>query len=107
MLAPALTELLLIETTTLGVRRYAVARTALARETTPVETRYGQVAIKIALHHGRPLRCKPEYEDCKRLALEQGVPIPATYAAVQAALATQGLAMEPSGACLLYTSRCV
>ena len=68
VLAPALTELLLIETTTLGVRRYAVTRTALVRETTTVETRYGAVAVKTARHHGRPLRCKPEYEDCKRLA---------------------------------------
>ena len=94
VLAPALTELLLIETTTLGVRRYAVTRTALVRETTTVETRYGAVAVKTARHHGRPLRCKPEYEDCKRLALEQGIPIHAVYAAVQTALAAQGLPVE-------------
>ena len=59
VLAPALSELLLIETTTLGVRRYAVTRTALDRAIMPIETRYGTVAVKTALHHGRPLRCKP------------------------------------------------
>lgn len=98
VLAPAMTELLLTETTTLGVRGYAVTRTALAREITQVETRYGTVAVKTALHHGRPLRCKPEYEDCKRLALEQGIPIHAIYAAVQTALAAQGLPVDSPGA---------
>lgn len=91
VLVPALTELLLTETTTLGVRRHAVARTGLAWEIMQVETRYGEVVVKTARHHGRLLRCKPEYEDCKRLALEQGVPIHAVYAVVQAVLATQGL----------------
>jgi len=95
--APALEseliERLLLETTTLGVRRYTVDRTALIRETTRVATHYGEVAVKIAYHRGRPLRGKPEYEDCKRRALEHRVPIHAVYAAVREVLALQGLVM--------------
>lgn len=87
VLMEKMTELLLTETTTLGVRRYAVARTALTRENDRVMTHYGQVAVKIAHYRGQPLRSKPEYEDCKRLALERGVPIHAVYAAVWEALA--------------------
>jgi len=79
-LALRLKELLFIETTTLGVRDYPVQRTALVREVLSVITRYGEVAVKIAYFQGRPLRGKPEYEDCKRLALEQGVPLQAVYA---------------------------
>ena len=37
VLAPTLTEVLLTETTTLGVRQYPVTRTALARETFRVD----------------------------------------------------------------------
>ncbi len=81
-----LRELLFIETTTLGVRAYPVQRTALVRETISVATRYGEVAVKVAYFQGRPLRGKPEYEDCKRVALEQGVPLHAVYAEAQAAL---------------------
>ena len=92
-LASVLSERLLLETTTLGVRRYAVERTALVRETTRVATRYGEVAVKVAHHRGQPLRGKPEYEDCRRLALEHRVPIHAVYAAVREVLALQGLAM--------------
>jgi hypothetical protein len=96
VLVPALTELLLTETTTLGVRQQTVSRTALVRDTARIETRYGAVAVKTAYRHGRPLRCKPEYEDCKRLALEHGVPIHAIYAAVQATLVALGLPAEPA-----------
>jgi len=94
MLEPELTELLLTETTTLGVRRYHVARTGLIRDTTRVATRYGQVAVKIAHLRGRPLRGKPEYEDCKRLALERKVPIHAVYAAVREGLVSQDIPLE-------------
>ncbi|MFZ1640884.1 MAG: nickel pincer cofactor biosynthesis protein LarC [Candidatus Contendobacter sp.] len=90
-----LTELLLIETTTLGVRQYPVTRTALARETLRVMTRYGEVTVKLAHHQGRPLRGKPEYEDCKRLALEHRVPIHAVYAAVRESLSSYELGPEP------------
>ncbi len=96
-LGRTLTELLLIETTTLGVRQYPVMRTALARETLQVTTRYGEAAVKIAYHQGRPLRGKPEYEDCKRLAQERRVPIHAVYAAVREALLSHELgASEPA-----------
>lgn len=94
-LAPALTDVLLIETTTLGVRRHAVARTALKREVQRIATRYGEVAVKIAYHHGRPLRGKPEYEDCKRLALDSGVPIHRIYEAARQVLAERDLSLEP------------
>ncbi|MFO1422114.1 MAG: nickel pincer cofactor biosynthesis protein LarC [Candidatus Competibacteraceae bacterium] len=91
-----LTELLLVETTTLGVRQYPVTRTALARELLHVTTRYGEVTVKLAHHQGRPLRGKPEYEDCKRLALERRVPIHAIYAAVREALASHELGPVPA-----------
>ncbi|MDG4597658.1 MAG: nickel pincer cofactor biosynthesis protein LarC [Candidatus Contendobacter sp.] len=91
-----LTDLLLLETTTLGVRQYPVTRTALARELLHVTTRYGEVTVKLAHHQGRPLRGKPEYEDCKRLALERRVPIHAVYAAVREALSSYELGPEPT-----------
>jgi uncharacterized protein (TIGR00299 family) protein len=89
--ASHLTDLLLIETTTLGVRQYAVKRTALVRESVQVTTPYGEVTVKLACHQGRTLRGKPEYEDCKRLALEHGVPIHEIYAAAQGALNSESV----------------
>ena len=90
--ASRLTELLLIETTTLGVRHYPVKRIELVREIVQATTPYGEVAVKLARHQGQTLRAKPEYEDCKRLALEHAVPIHAVYAAAQEALPKLGIA---------------
>lgn len=84
-LALRVKEVLFLETTAWSVREYPIQRTALVRDTLPVMTRYGEVAVQVAYFQGRLLRSKPEYEDCKRLALQQGVPLQAVYADALAA----------------------
>ena len=71
----ALSEVILRESTTLGVRSYPVSRKKLPREIREVETQYGKVRVKVS----GELRFQPEYEDCKRIALEKGVPIQEVY----------------------------
>ncbi|MDH4267781.1 MAG: nickel pincer cofactor biosynthesis protein LarC [Deltaproteobacteria bacterium] len=73
--AEALTDLILRESSTLGVRRYSAGRKKLDREIKEVETKYGRVRVKVS----GDLRFQPEYEDCKRIALEKGVPIQEVY----------------------------
>jgi pyridinium-3,5-bisthiocarboxylic acid mononucleotide nickel chelatase len=68
-----LCEMLLVETTTLGVRSYEVARLALQRKIVTVETPYGTIDIKEASMNGRVLRAMPEYDQCRRAAREAGV----------------------------------
>lgn len=68
-----LCEMLLVETTTLGVRSYEVERLALQRAIVTVETPYGAIDIKEASMDGRLLRAMPEYEQCRRAAQEAGV----------------------------------
>lgn len=69
-----MTELLLTETTTLGVRIIEVDRRSLPRETRTVETRYGPIDVKTATYRGRPVNVMPEYEDVRRAAIEHSVP---------------------------------
>jgi uncharacterized protein (DUF111 family) len=73
--AETLSELILRESTTLGVRRYMVGRKKLPREVREVETKYGRVRVKVS----GEMRFQPEYEDCRRIALERGVPIQEVY----------------------------
>ena len=68
-----LREMLLMETTTLGVRSYGVERLALQRAIVTVETPYGGIDIKEARMEGRLLRAMPEYEQCRKAAREAGV----------------------------------
>jgi uncharacterized protein (TIGR00299 family) protein len=73
--AEKLTDVILRETTTLGVRTYPVMRKKLAREVKEIQTKYGMVRVKIS----GAIRFQPEYEDCKRIALERNVPIQEVY----------------------------
>ena len=68
-----LCEMLLLETTTLGVRFYEVERLALQRAIVTVATSYGAIDIKEARMNGRLLRAMPEYDQCRKAAIAAGV----------------------------------
>ncbi len=59
--------------TTIGVRRYAVARTVLARSLVDVDTAYGPVRVKVGAVDGEVIGAQPEFEDCRRRAAATGV----------------------------------
>jgi pyridinium-3,5-bisthiocarboxylic acid mononucleotide nickel chelatase len=63
------------ETTTLGVRQREERRQVLARKFVNVTTRWGMVRIKVGSMNGSPTNYAPEYEDCRRIATEQHVPL--------------------------------
>src|SRR5215208_5169799 len=71
----AMHELIFAETTTLGVRSYAVRRRALEREFVTVETEFGTIAVKVARWRGRVVGATPEYEDCRAAARSHNVPL--------------------------------
>lgn len=72
---PAVIQILLRETTTLGVRVHEVERICLQREFLEVETLYGAVKVKVAKLGKEIVNISPEYEDCQKIALEQKVPL--------------------------------
>jgi len=67
-------DLLLTETTTIGIRSHTSERRVLERTSQPVETPYGTVSIKVASENGAVRNAAPEYEDCRRIAREKHVP---------------------------------
>lgn len=73
------TRTILRETTTLGVRKYQVEKSMLEREFSTIETSFGEVRVKTSILNGEKLKAKPEYDDCKRLAKENNVPITLIY----------------------------
>lgn len=81
-----LAEVMLTETSTLGVRCASMPRYVLKREFTTVRTRFGEVRVKSAARPGGR-KAAPEYEDCARLAREHGVPLADVFAAARAAFA--------------------
>ena len=81
----ALIDLILTETTTLGVRTHKVQRTKLRRHTFSVATPYGEVRVKASYLHGTLRDAAPEAADCHRVAAERGVPWRDVYDAARAA----------------------
>jgi pyridinium-3,5-bisthiocarboxylic acid mononucleotide nickel chelatase len=71
----ALMELIFAETTTFGVRSYRAQRRTLPRESVKVTTTYGDVRVKLSRVNGRILHVAPEYDDCRKLAVEKNVPL--------------------------------
>ena len=76
-----LVDLIFRETTTIGVRTHEVRRKTLARESLTVETPFGEVRMKISRLHGSVLNATPEYEDCRRIATQQNIPLKNVLAA--------------------------
>jgi len=72
-------EALFRETTTLGVRFHRVGRLTLRREVKRVETGFGTVDVKVGYLDGEPVNAAPEYESCRKVAEEAGVPLKQVY----------------------------
>lgn len=77
-------QIIFSETTTLGIRHQSILRHSLIRETILVDTQYGMVQIKKALLPNGQYKIAPEYEDCRKLAIESGATLRDVYLAAEA-----------------------
>jgi len=73
--AELLSRILLTETTTLGVRMRQEQRRILDRKHVTVESPWGPIRVKLGLLQGEVVNCAPEFEDCRKIAEANGVPL--------------------------------
>lgn len=59
--------------TTIGLREYAVTKTVLDRQEKKIDTELGKVAVKYSFFEGKEIRFKPESDELARLALQHGL----------------------------------
>jgi uncharacterized protein (TIGR00299 family) protein len=81
-----LEELLFMETSTIGVRKYKVSKTALKRECVKVSTKFGEVGVKCSYLNGKLIKFKAEFDDCKALSLKTNSNIQDIYDAIKEAM---------------------
>ena len=74
----AMEEIILTQTTTIGIRRYPTERTVLERSEIQVETSYGPADVKVCAYKGRKF-FYPEYESIRRICMEQGADFQTAY----------------------------
>src|SRR6266851_7818371 len=82
----SLAQLLLSESSTLGVRISQVQRLKAKRTLERIETPIGSMSIKVKRLGARIISATPEYEECQRLALERGLPLEEVYQVAQHAI---------------------
>lgn len=67
------------ETTSIGIRYYEASRYKLERRTVKVNTKYGNVKVKLSGLEGGILNVSPEYDECVKLARKTKVPLKKVY----------------------------
>ena len=60
--------------------------TYLARKFEKISTVYGDVTVKRSFYNEKEVSCKPEYDDCKRIASETGIPLKEVIHVINAGL---------------------
>ena len=85
----ALVDLLMRQTSTLGMRRSMVDRHVAERALVTVDTHYGPLRVKVKTWRGDVIGAAPEYEDCAAAAQAHEVPLTQVYAAALAAYGAQ------------------
>lgn len=74
-----LKEIIFKESTSLGIRTIPFMKDTLARKFEKITTEYGEITVKRSFYKGEEVSCKPEFEDCKRIAGEKGIPVKEVY----------------------------
>ena len=76
---PAVIRRILSETTTSGVRHYTMGRSKMPRAIVAADTAYGRIPVKRIQEPDGGFRMVPEYEVCRKIALERDIPIRIVY----------------------------
>lgn len=68
-------DIIFTESTTIGVRKIKLDRVELEREIKTISTDYGDVKVKVSKYKDKVVNIKPEYEDLKRIAIDNNMPL--------------------------------
>ena len=83
--ANPLAQMILCESTAIGVRMHETRRMKLRREPATVQTTFGEAAVKLIYKGKTLLRITPEHDSCQALATASNRPLPEIYRAITTA----------------------
>ena len=83
-LADTVKNIIFTESTSLGIRIFRFRKYTLVRKLETIQTIYGNVTVKRSYFDTKEVSCKPEYEDCKRIAAEKEIPVKEVYNVIMA-----------------------
>jgi uncharacterized protein (TIGR00299 family) protein len=77
--AEIMKEIIFTESTSVGIRTFPFKKDTLVRKFEAFKTIYGKVTIKRSFYKGKEVSYKPEYEECRKIANERGIPVKEVY----------------------------
>jgi len=75
----ALRDIIFTDSTSLGIRTFIFRKETLSRQFDKITTAWGEVRIKRSFYKGKEVSVKPEYDDCKKISEETGLPVKEVY----------------------------
>lgn len=78
-MADTVKDIIFTESTSLGIRTFPFRKDTLVRKLEIYHTDYGDVTVKHSFYKDKEVSCKPEYDQCKRIASEKGMPLKEVY----------------------------
>jgi uncharacterized protein (DUF111 family) len=85
-LADSVKTIIFTESTSLCIRTFPFRKDTLVRKFETLRTIYGDVTVKRSFYKEKEVSCKPEYDDCRRIAAEKGIPVKEIYNNIMALL---------------------
>lgn len=79
-------EIILIETTTFGVRYQRYNRNVLKRRFEKLDCEFGEVTIKIGSYKDKIIKITPEYEECRIIAKNANISIKSVYDSINCSI---------------------
>ncbi len=79
-------DIIFTESTSLGIRTFTFKKDTLSRRFDTLSTSWGDVRVKHSYYKGKEVSCKPEYDDCRRIAEATGIPLKEVYTNIMSSL---------------------
>ena len=89
-MAESVKDIIFTESTSLGIRTFPFRKDTLTRKFETLNTIYGDVTVKRSFYKEKEVSFKPEYDECRRIALEKGIPVKEVFNNIIALLVHQG-----------------
>jgi uncharacterized protein (TIGR00299 family) protein len=87
--ADSVKEIIFTESTSVGTRTIPFRKDTIVRKFDTLNTIYGEVSVKRSFYNDKQVSCKPEYDECRKIASERKLPVKEVYNEIVAAIAGQ------------------
>ena len=78
-----LSETIMRETSTLGIRVRPVSRHIAGRDIVEIDSTYGKVSVKVKRFQDEVLSISPEYDECRKIAADRDIPLRDVYRTIE------------------------